>query len=247
MITNIDIDKFGQFNDFKWQKCLNNIAFKEVNIIYGRNYSGKTTLSRIFRCMEKGEVHRQYQNGIFNIACRDGSVISEGTLSGVEDKYRIRVYNTDFVNEHLSWLRNEAGDILPFTILGLKNNEIEKKIASIDEKLGSIESKRGLVFERQAKEDVYKKKHEEYARKRDRLQSTLKNKANDSIKINPHFFVASATKKTYTITDLKREITTVLASYSKYFLRPEEIKIKEQLLTESSLPNLAKLPCRTHS
>ncbi|MEB3733722.1 AAA family ATPase [Halopseudomonas pachastrellae] len=30
-----------------------NIAeFKKINILYGRNYSGKTTLSRIFRALE---------------------------------------------------------------------------------------------------------------------------------------------------------------------------------------------------
>jgi wobble nucleotide-excising tRNase len=55
MIKKIDINKFGLFNAYSWDSAIGrNISFKRLNIIYGRNYSGKTTLSRIFRCIEKG-------------------------------------------------------------------------------------------------------------------------------------------------------------------------------------------------
>lgn len=58
MITKIDIAKFGLFCDCIWNQHIGNHPegiFKRVNLIYGRNYSGKTTLSRIFRCIESNQ------------------------------------------------------------------------------------------------------------------------------------------------------------------------------------------------
>jgi len=51
------IRNMAVFKDFRWASSVrdggNNIAeFKKINILYGRNYSGKTTLSRIFRALE---------------------------------------------------------------------------------------------------------------------------------------------------------------------------------------------------
>ncbi|MFR0679264.1 AAA family ATPase, partial [Dysgonomonas mossii] len=57
MIKKIDIQKFGLFSNYNWNSEVGSDpekdVFKKVNIIYGRNYSGKTTLSRIFRCVWK--------------------------------------------------------------------------------------------------------------------------------------------------------------------------------------------------
>ncbi|MFT6213508.1 MAG: wobble nucleotide-excising tRNase, partial [Alphaproteobacteria bacterium] len=49
-----EIKNFGTYKDFNWNKS----QIKElagINIFYGRNYSGKTTLSRIFRAFELGK------------------------------------------------------------------------------------------------------------------------------------------------------------------------------------------------
>ena len=68
MFTKIKkIGNFAVFDGFDWNAVVrdqgNNVAeFKEINIIYGRNYSGKTTLSRIFHSLEKGELHEKYPN-----------------------------------------------------------------------------------------------------------------------------------------------------------------------------------------
>lgn len=53
MITKLDISKFGLYKDYSWNTEIGNTeTFRRLNIIYGRNYSGKTTLSRIFKCIE---------------------------------------------------------------------------------------------------------------------------------------------------------------------------------------------------
>ena len=46
------VTNMGVFKDLNWERDVrdasrNVIEFKELNIIYGRNYSGKTTLSRL--------------------------------------------------------------------------------------------------------------------------------------------------------------------------------------------------------
>ncbi len=62
-IKKIDIMNFGSFKNYIWIN--RDTEFKSVNIIYGRNYSGKTTLSRIFKCLEDKELHNDYENPQF--------------------------------------------------------------------------------------------------------------------------------------------------------------------------------------
>lgn len=145
MITKIDIERFGLFSNYCWKQHIgteNNHIFSKMNIIYGRNYSGKTTLSRIFRCIEMKQLHNNYHNGIFAITT-DNSTITNTNLV-CSDK--VKVYNTDFVRENLSWLSNEEGDIKPFTLLGSNNVKAEKRITEINEVLGGIDAKKGYFI-----------------------------------------------------------------------------------------------------
>jgi len=51
MIKRIKATKnFGIFKDFTWDESIN--EFKKYNLIYGWNYSGKTTIARILRSFE---------------------------------------------------------------------------------------------------------------------------------------------------------------------------------------------------
>ena len=77
MITKIDIERFGLFSNYCWKQHIgteNNHIFSKMNIIYGRNYSGKTTLSRIFRCIEMKQLHNNYHNGIFAITTDNSTI-----------------------------------------------------------------------------------------------------------------------------------------------------------------------------
>ncbi|MBT4333678.1 MAG: AAA family ATPase, partial [Candidatus Cloacimonetes bacterium] len=50
MITKINkLKNFGIFQNFSWSDLDN---FKKINLIYGWNYSGKTTLSKLFQILE---------------------------------------------------------------------------------------------------------------------------------------------------------------------------------------------------
>ncbi|WP_051664208.1 AAA family ATPase [Dyadobacter crusticola] len=138
MIREIDIKRFGLFDEYDWNSTIGKTAsFRRLNIIYGRNYSGKTTLSRIFKCIENGCLHKHHKDAVFSITLDSGQLIDQSNFDIIDKAIKIRVYNTDFVKENLSWIHNdEEGTIEPFTILGASNVELDKQIQEIEIVLG---------------------------------------------------------------------------------------------------------------
>jgi wobble nucleotide-excising tRNase len=204
MVKEIDIKKFGQFNNYEWvQQFGNSLSFKRLNIIYGRNYSGKTTLSRIFRCVEKKELHKHYCDAKFRFTLDDGSAITDNDIANYNG-YRFRVFNSDFVRDNLSWLYNSDGTIEPFTILGESNVEIDNKIRNIDDQLGSIESAAGLLFQVEGKQKLVNEKSRLFRQKQTNFETSLQDRAR-TIKNNASVFL----RPVYTITHLKSELQVV--------------------------------------
>ena len=133
MFTKIKkIDNYAVFINFDWNAAVrdkeNNVAeFKDINIIYGRNYSGKTTLSRMFRSLEKGKMNEKYPNATFEFEHTGTDRMCH--LDVANCSYDIRVYNRDYISENLKLLIDEDGAIQPFAILGESNVAIENEIA----------------------------------------------------------------------------------------------------------------------
>ena len=150
MINQIDIASFGSFQGLDWKKTVRDSGknvkpFQRLNILYGRNYSGKTTLSRIFRALEMRKLPLNYVGSSFTVTGDKGAVTHAGLLA---HNYDVRVYNRDFVTDNLSFLVNQdfGGVIKTFAIVGEQNKGIDDAIAVIETKLGSIEGKAGLRF-----------------------------------------------------------------------------------------------------
>lgn len=135
------------FQDFNWDTTLrdsgNNIAeFKRINVIYGRNYSGKTTLSRIIRALETGIVSDKYENPEFIVNLESDCNVTQLSLL-THDKI-IRVFNEDFVKENLRFIIDDAQNVNSFAILGNDNNKLEQEIKIRELELGSEEMATGL-------------------------------------------------------------------------------------------------------
>ena len=151
MFTKIKkIDNYAVFNNFDWNTTVrdkgNNVAeFKDINIIYGRNYSGKTTLSRMFRSLEKGKLNEKYPDATFEFEHTGTDRMCH--LDVANCSYDIRVYNRDYISENLKLLIDEDGTIQPFAILGESNVAIENEIAEKEKKLGRETDETGLKFE----------------------------------------------------------------------------------------------------
>lgn len=65
MIKKFSKISYGSYEDFIWVRDLK--EFQKINIFYGRNYSGKTTLSRILRSFELKEKHKDYLDSKFEL------------------------------------------------------------------------------------------------------------------------------------------------------------------------------------
>lgn len=66
MITKIEsIRNFGIYKNFTWSESPNIRDFNYKNLFYGWNYSGKTTLSRIFSSLRDKTIHESYDTGYF--------------------------------------------------------------------------------------------------------------------------------------------------------------------------------------
>jgi wobble nucleotide-excising tRNase len=225
MITKIDIDKFGLFENYKWDIFVGrNETFRRLNIIYGRNYSGKTTLSRILNAIFEKQLPLNYEDGIFNVVFSDGSIITQNNLATANLNYNLRVYNSDFVKTNLSWLHKDDGTISPFTILGSKNIEIDTKIKEIDLLLGKVEENKGLLFQQQEIFKTYSLKKNESQAKISELDAMLTDKAR-AIKNNAPIYNVP----TYQIRTIKGDIEE---SIKQGELTPEEILELKKLLKE---------------
>lgn len=234
MFSQIDIDSFGSFKGLIWKKSLKDSGsvqnFKRLNILYGRNYSGKTTLSRIFRALETGRIPLNYVDPAFTVYGDKGNV-TQASISS--HGYDVRVYNRDFVSENLSFLANQTnGEIKTFAIVGEKNKEIDDAITAIQTKLGSAESKTGLRHD----EEIKRKKRDRaiinHKAAFDALEGKLRSHANDKIKQNRTYGSA-----VYNIDSIKKDIDSV-RKVGFLPLTTEEQAAKVNILKQDALPDI---------
>jgi wobble nucleotide-excising tRNase len=234
MIKKIDIEKFGLFEDYKWDTFIDrNETFRRLNIIYGRNYSGKTTLSRIINSIFDKQLPLNYEDGKFSILFSDGTIVTQNNLVTATHSYNLRVYNSDFVKTNLSWLHKDDGTISPFTILGSKNIEIDVKIKEIDLELGKVEESTGKLFQQQELLKTYILKKNESQTKRNELDIKLTNKARE-IKNNAPIFNVP----TYHIRTIEGDISEALEQGELF---PEDILTLKKLLKEDEKNPIASL------
>jgi len=239
MITKIDIPNFGLYKNYIWDQSIGREEiFGKLNIIYGRNYSGKTTLSRIFKCIEDQSLHKNYDTGSFNITLSGEAKLSSRDFN---TDFIFRVYNSDFVRENLSWLHNEDGSIKPFTIIGAKNVELERKLEKIKQKLGSEDERQGLLFSIYEKEGELNEVASNHLKKHGDLETKLRSRANDRIKVTPYLFVPTKSKKTYSISDIKSEIESIKDNLSEFLLVEAESESLKSILGDKPLINIELL------
>lgn len=131
------IRKFGIFDDFSGSGLQ---EFRQFNLIYGFNYSGKTTLSRAFACLENRAFHPDYAAAELSFSDGDGETVGTET----EPPVKVRVYNEDFRKRHLKW--DDRDGIAPVAIIGEEAIETRALIETKSERgqrLGRLETKLG--------------------------------------------------------------------------------------------------------
>lgn len=242
-IKKIDLIKnMAVFQDFRWASSVrdkgNNIAeLNKINILYGRNYSGKTTLSRIFRSLETGSISDKYNSPRFQLSFEDGNNVTQEDLNN--HGRVIRVFNEDFVKENLRFIIDDEQTINSFAILGEDNTKLEKEIERLETELGDEEDKSGLIGTLLQAGDNFNQTRQAYDKIKSQLERKLRDKANAAgtgIKHNKSFGDAN-----YNVLKLKTDITTVIeSSYSP--LTDEQVSECHNLLKEEPKHEVPDLP-----
>jgi len=208
------INGFGQFNNFDWPKGLP--EFVKFNFFYGWNYSGKTTLSRIFRCLELKQLHNDYPNASFKIEIDNGEL----TERNLNVDYPIRVFNEDFIEDNFDW-NNENSEIEPVLILGKESKELEK---TLKQKQSEKDNKEKQLKERES---------EKNGKERD-LQSKLTNKASEIRNI-----LSITNQREFDKSKLEDTINTIKDNFQEKVLSNEEVQTNQTILSSQKLDNVS--------
>lgn len=228
----VSIKNMAVFRDFDWSSSVrdkeNNIAsFKKINILYGRNYSGKTTLSRIFRAMETDYISDKYTRPEFQVSFDGGTSVNQSTLT--EHDQVIRVFNEDFVKDNLRFIVDDEQTINSFAILGEDNAKLEQEIDQHYVDLGKEDNKSGLIGKQIEASGVYESAKRDHGNKFNDLENKLKDKANKAgtgIKHNKTFGDAN-----YNIVYIKKDIKAVSKDTYTQII-PEQADKYHELLKE---------------
>ena len=240
-ITNLAV-----FQDFEWDQEVVNAngqaqRFQHINVIYGRNYSGKTTLSRLLRALETHTLSEKFENREFQIVFDDGSITTHENFDAFTGK--VRVFNEDFVRDNLRFISDPDEAIEPFALIGDDNVAIQEQIDAIEAEIGSNEEdeETGLFAELKLKRAAKTQAASSHRTAHDTLESQLRTKAtagNESIKYNSDKFG----DQNYTISKLRNEIDQILeAEFNP--IADEKIASNEELLKEEANDDVPALEC----
>lgn len=235
------IDNFAVFKNFNWNNSVKTpdgavMEFKKLNILYGRNYSGKTTLSRIFRAIETGQLPKNYEGIEFEVEDDQLNIVNQTNLASFQGK--IRVFIEDFVRDHLKFLIDPAAEIEPFAILGAENAQIQERIDSLEKEIDSHEEGKetGLFKIVKDAEGNRKKADKEYTNAIKDFDGRLTEKATVrkiGIKYNPEKFG----DQNYNKSKLNDDVKYVLSD--KYTdLNQEQKEAYEKIIRETVKPSV---------
>ena len=198
-IKKIDIKDFGCYKDYQQYSQSgigNDFNAGSINIFYGRNYSGKSTYSKIFQSIELKQLPEKYGDIDFEIKLANQIFIKSNEIAAHELPIDCKVFNQRFIDDNI-YLHND-NKLNSFQIsIGSDTNETLKKIEDIrlkelkprNEKLSQIESD---ITEKQQKTKISK----------DSLDSKLRITASKIKNLkNPSVVVGNK----YDIRDIKEE------------------------------------------
>ena len=125
------IKNFGVFNNYHRSGDIQDFA--KVNIIYGWNYSGKTTISRVFQCLENNIRNTHYPTCEFELEDYENNKGNHQNLN--INNYEIKVFNSDFIRDNIHL---EGESFSPVLLLGEETKKAEDEIKVKTENLDKL-------------------------------------------------------------------------------------------------------------
>lgn len=216
MIKGISLIKgLGVFENYSKPQDMKDFAVK--NLIYGWNYSGKTTLSRLFAQLENKAVNPDLSGCSFSFDTDKGQV-TESNFT--QSDLLVRVFNSDFVKDNLNFI---GGDFNPILLLGKNSEGAQKKLDHCDELTKRVQDKlQGYVESIQEVQDKF---------------ATAKTKTAAEIKKTLGLVQA------YTATHLGQDISTIELLEESKLLDEEQLRddLKLALTPDTDRPTTVDL------
>src|SRR5690554_2703245 len=139
MVTKISkLKSFGIFQDFAWNDLT---TFKRKNLIYGLNYSGKTTLSKLFQNLEFKDKNRNFQGAEFEIITSQEDTNISHNQDDIENfGFEVKVFNAQYIKRIFTWDIPNS-DFKPISFyLGDPSGELDKKIKYLNKQIEQLEN-----------------------------------------------------------------------------------------------------------
>ena len=256
MITQLNkLKRFGIYQNYTWGGIDD---FKKKNLVYGWNYSGKTTLSKLFQVLEFKDKNRCFSGAEIEISINDGTTktYNQDTLNSFP--FAVKVFNSEYIKRIFTWDEPKSGFSPISFYLGDTAGDLKDKI----KRLETINERLVLLRENKYRPIIdtfenYNKANGYFTRKakdvRDNylpgiFDPTTFDKGHfktivDEVKVNVDGFILSATER-----DLSKKEAQ---SENKFDPQNESYKVKESLerlslsvksILEDSAPKAISFP-----
>lgn len=200
----VSLTNFGNYRSFQWGS---NTVFAKRNLIYGWNYSGKTTLSRLFQLLAEPSLNKKWPGSKYEIELRDGTRIDDGNRT---NSVRLKVFNRDFIQSNF---QQEYRAPAVF-VVGENTIHLRNRIARLNEHDLRVTTIKGDLIERQ----------KERQKELDSLATT-----------NASSTATLIGDKTYNRPKLLAEIDRIRASATNHVLSDEALQAKLSLIRDTQV------------
>lgn len=125
MITKLKyVRNYGVFQNYSWPLDLQ--PFTKKNVIYGWNYTGKTSISRLFEMLGGAETRNRFPDIEFEVEYEESGSKTFSHKSNGGFPFDVVVFNQDYIQKNLMW-----GKPLPFEGIAFdvgENIQIRRKV-----------------------------------------------------------------------------------------------------------------------
>lgn len=217
MIKSIQrIKKVGVFDNYA--RPAGTSDFADKNIIYGWNYSGKTTLSRLFHALELRQFPVDYPSAQFTFDYDGGNSVTESTIGAFPKT--VAVFNSDFVERNISW---NGQSFEPVLLLGEDSIDAQKQIAALE-----------VLVERCRKS---------YKTKKDRIEGVEAAISDKKTKAAKEIRLSLSLVETFTATHLSSFLTNIgVGSPHDFVLTQEDVSRLTKAALSSDADKLDAIP-----
>jgi wobble nucleotide-excising tRNase len=218
MISKINtLKNFGIYKNFSWNGLDN---FKKKNLIYGWNYSGKTTLSKLFQGIKHREKHWVFPTSEFEITTEKNGINTSYKKNDLESfPFDIKVFNSQYIKD--VFISDDMDlDINPISFyLGDPSGQLVEKIKELDSK------EKQLV---NIRDNRYQKILNKFSKYDKKTGSKFTDKAKE---IRDNYLDGKLTRDDFNISHFRKITINVKSNLEKFILPDSERDITKSEAT----------------